>query len=42
MKAQVRAGKWTVRVEAFRLDNPVEIRYAATAKPAAIDRLGGT
>ncbi len=39
MKAQVRAGKWTVNVDAFRLDNPPEFRYAAEAKPAAEEEL---
>ena len=33
MKAQVRAGKWTVKADAFRFDNPKEIRYAPNAKP---------
>jgi len=37
MKAQVRAGKWTVSVDAFRLDNPAGFRYAA--KPAAAEEL---
>ena len=35
MKAQVRAGKWTVRVDAFRLDDPGEIRYPAGTQPLA-------
>jgi hypothetical protein len=35
MKAQVRAGKWTVQVDAFRFDNPKEIRYAEGARPAS-------
>ena len=39
MKAQVRAGKWTVAVDAFRLDHPAEFRYAADAKPAAEEQL---
>ena len=39
MKAQVRAGKWTVKVDAFRFDNPTEIRYAAAAKPATAEQL---
>ncbi len=39
MKAQVRAGKWTVKVDAFRFDNPTEIRYAAAAKTAAAEQL---
>ena len=32
--AGVRAGKWTVRADAFRFDNPKEIRYAEGAKAA--------
>jgi len=39
MKAQVRAGKWTVSVSAFRIDNPKEFRYAVGAKPAAPEEL---
>lgn len=39
MKAQVRAGKWTLTANAFRLDNPTEFRYAADAKPAAEEEL---
>ncbi len=39
MKAQVRAGKWTVSMDAFRLDNPKEIRYAPDAKPAIGEEL---
>lgn len=39
MKAQVRAGKWTVRVEAFRLDNPTEIQYPPGVKLAVADEL---
>jgi hypothetical protein len=39
MKAQVRTGKWTVQVDAFRLDNPKEFRYAPGAKPAVADEL---
>jgi hypothetical protein len=39
MKAQVRAGKWTVRADAFRFDNPKQIRYAEGAKPAAAEEL---
>ena len=38
MKAQVRAGKWTVRADAFRFDNPKEIRYAPGAKPAVAEQ----
>ena len=39
MKAQVRAGKWTIRADAFRADNPKEIRYAPGAKPAVVEEL---
>lgn len=39
MKAQVRAGKWTLTANAFRLDNPAEFRYAADARPAAEEEL---
>ncbi len=41
MKAQVRAGKWTLRVDAFRFDNPKEFRYAEGAKPALEEELVG-
>lgn len=37
MKAQVRAGKWTVQLLAFRAENKSEIRFAPDAKPT-IDR----
>lgn len=39
MKAQVRAGKWTVNVSAFRIDNPKEFRWAAGSKPAVPEEL---
>ena len=39
MKAQVRAGKWTVHADAFRFDNPKEFRYAQGAKPAVAEEL---
>ena len=39
MKAQVRAGKWTINVSAFRIDNPKEFRFAAGANPAAPEEL---
>ncbi len=39
MKAQVRAGKWTINVSAFRIDNPKAFGYAAGAKPAAAEEL---
>jgi hypothetical protein len=34
-KVQVRAGKWTIHADAFRFDNPKELRYAEGAKPVA-------
>jgi hypothetical protein len=39
MKAQVRAGRWTVRAHAFRLDNPQEFRYPDGAKPPVGEQL---
>ena len=39
MKAQVRAGKWTLHADAFRFDNPKEFRYAQAAKPAVAEQL---
>ncbi len=39
MKAQVRAGKWTVQADAFRFDNPKELRYTAGAKAAVAEEL---
>ena len=39
LKAQVRAGKWTVQVSAFRLDHPAQFAYAAGTKPAAAEQL---
>lgn len=39
MKAQVRAGTWIIRADAFRLDNPGELRYAPEAKPAVVAEL---
>ena len=38
-KAQVRAGTWTFRVEAFRLDNPREIQFARGARKTAAEAL---
>lgn len=38
MKAQVRAGKWTLSVSAFRLDHPAEMAFANGAKPATADQ----
>jgi len=39
MKAQVRAGKWTVRLTAFRLDHPAEFRFSPNVQPAVSDVL---
>lgn len=39
LKAQVRAGKWTVQLDAFRLDDPKEFAFAPDAKPAVADEL---
>jgi len=39
LKAQVRAGKWTVQIAAFRLDHPAEIIYPPGEKPAAAEQL---
>ncbi len=39
MKVQVRTGKWTLRTEAFRLDDPTEFRFAAGANPAVAEEL---
>ena len=39
LKAQVRAGKWVVKLDAFRLDHPAEVAYAAGGKPAVGDQL---
>ena len=41
MKAQVRPGKWIVHLDAFRLDNAKEIRYASDAPPAVAEELIG-
>ncbi len=41
IKAQVRPGKWTVHVDAFRLDNAKEVRYAPDATPAVSEELIG-
>ncbi len=38
VKAQVRAGKWTVSLSAFRLDHPEQVGYAAGAKPVAAEQ----
>ncbi|HEY5953995.1 MAG TPA: hypothetical protein VIT18_06500, partial [Terrimicrobiaceae bacterium] len=39
MKVQVRTGKWTVRLDAFRLDDLKEVRFPPDAKPAVADEL---
>ena len=39
MKAQVRTGKWTLQVDAFRLDDSKEFRYAPDARPAVANQL---
>jgi len=39
MKAQVRAGKWTVHVSAFRLNHPAEISFEPGVKTAAPEQL---
>lgn len=41
MKAQVRAGKWTVSVHAFRADRATEFQFAADAKPVTAAELIG-
>ena len=38
-KAQVRAGTWTVHLDAFRLDNPREIRFEPKARKATEEAL---
>jgi hypothetical protein len=39
MKAQVRAGQWTIRVDAFRFDNPKEFAFPAQGKRVASEWL---
>jgi hypothetical protein len=41
MKAQVRAGKWTIRVDAVRTTDAGEIRFAPDAQPVAAMELVG-
>jgi len=41
LKAQVRAGKWTVRVDAFRTTDAGELRFAAGAQPIVATELVG-
>lgn len=40
-KAQVRAGKWTINLSAFRIDDARELRFAPQAQPAADSMLLG-
>jgi hypothetical protein len=40
-KAQVRAGKWTIEVTAFRMDDVRDIHFSAGAEPAAASALVG-
>ena len=39
LKAQVRAGKWTLGFSASRLDHPKEVRYAENAKTVSDEQL---
>jgi len=39
MRVQARAGKWTLRASAFRLDNPKELRFAPGTKPSSSEEL---
>lgn len=39
LKAQVRAGRWTIGLSAFRLDNALAFSFAKDAKPAVTDEL---
>jgi hypothetical protein len=39
MKAQVRPGKWTLRITAYRIDNPSRIAFAENTEPAAAEQL---
>jgi hypothetical protein len=41
MKAQVRAGRWTIRADGFRSDNPTEFRFGEGKRPAATEALVG-
>lgn len=41
LKAQVRAGKWTISLHAFRNDNPQRIQFAADAEPIIGSELVG-
>ena len=39
MRVQVRPGKWTIRTESFRLDDPRALRYAPETPPAVAEGL---
>ncbi|HEY5793326.1 MAG TPA: hypothetical protein VIS74_08505, partial [Chthoniobacterales bacterium] len=39
VKAQVRAGKWTIKLRAFRLDDPRQFQFAADAPPGMAEEL---
>lgn len=39
LKAQVRAGKWTIHLTSFRLDHPAEIAFGKGMKPATSEQL---
>jgi hypothetical protein len=39
VKAQVRAGKWTIEIDAFRLDDVPDFRFAPGIKPAVSSEL---
>ncbi len=39
LKAQVRAGKWTVAVDAFRIDHPAQLRFGSGVALAAREAL---
>ena len=41
MRAQIRAGKWSIHVHAFRTDDPREIGYSATTQPITNSELVG-
>lgn len=38
LKAQVRAGRWQIRLRSFRTDSPEEIRFAEGVTPAVADQ----
>jgi len=39
LRAQVRPGRWVIMIDAFRLDSPTEVAYAAGVEPAASEEL---